>query len=188
MFPITGTPALVLAVVFGFAFGWLLHRGRVTSYDTILGQFRLTDYTVLKVMGTAIVVGGIGVLALVDLGFAKYAIRETNLLGTVLGAAIFGVGMVLYGYCPGTGLAAIGTGSVHAFVGAFGMLAGAVAYAFSFDWVRDRILSVGKLGKATLADVSGIPAVGILFALSVLAIAGFWAVETFGPQRTGKAR
>ena len=177
MLPITGTPALVLAVVFGAAFGWLLHRGRVTDYDTIIGQFRLRDFTVLKVMGTAIVVGGIGVLVLVNLGYAKFAVRDANMLATVAGAAIFGVGMVLYGYCPGTGLAAIGTGSVHALVGAVGMLAGAVAYAFSYDAVREHILSVGRLGKVTLADVTGIPPVAILFALAVVAFAGFYALE-----------
>ena len=181
MLPVTGIPALVLAVVFGAAFGALLHRGRVTDYDTILGQFRLRDFTVLKVMGTAIVVGGIGVLVLVNLGYAKPAVRDANMLATVLGAAIFGVGMVLYGYCPGTGLAAVGTGSVHALAGAIGMLAGAVAYAFSFDWVRDHILGVGQLGKVTLADVTGIPAVGLLFALALTAFAAFYALERSRP-------
>lgn len=183
MLPVTGTTALVLAVVFGALFGWLLHRGRVTDYDTIINQFRLRDFTVLKVMGTAIVVGGIGVFLLVQLGAAKFHIRDANLLGTVVGAAIFGVGMVLYGYCPGTGLAAIGTGSVHALVGAFGMLAGAIAYAFSFEWVRDNILSVGKLGKVTLSDVTGVPPIAILFGLAVVAVVSFIRLESSGVER-----
>ena len=50
MFPIKGEAALVLAVIFGFAFGWLLQRGKVTNYNTIVNQFRLKDFTVLKVM------------------------------------------------------------------------------------------------------------------------------------------
>lgn len=180
MLPVTGTSALVLAVVFGAAFGWLLHRGRLTSYDTIVNQFRLRDFTVAKVMLTAIVVGGIGVMVLVHLGLAKFHVRDANLLATIVGGAIFGVGMVLYGYCPGTGLAAIGTGSVHALVGAFGMLAGAMAYAFTFDWVKANILPVWKMGPATLADVTGIPAVAILFALAIAALALFAALETRG--------
>jgi uncharacterized membrane protein YedE/YeeE len=177
MFPVSGTSALVLAVVFGAAFGWLLHRGKVTDYNTIVNQFRLRDFTVLKVMLTAIIVGGVGVLVLVNLGAAKFHVRDANMLGTIIGAAIFGVGMVLYGYCPGTGFAAIATGSVHALVGAFGMLAGAVAYAFSFDWVRANILSVWKLGKVTLTDVTGIPQFAI-FAILVLIAGGlFYTVE-----------
>jgi hypothetical protein len=86
--------------------------------------------------------------------------------------------MVLYGYCPGTGLAAIGTGSVHALVGALGMLLGATAYAFSFDWVKANVLSVWQMGPATLTDVTGIPAVAILFALAVAALLLFTALES----------
>lgn len=155
--PITGTAALVLAVVFGFAFGWLLHRGRVTNYDVIVNQFRFKDFTVLKVMATAIIVGGVGVLAMKSGGLVNYHIKEANLLGVAIGAGLFGIGMVLYGYCPGTAVAAIGTGSVHALIGAGGMIAGGIAYALSFDWVKANILSVAALGKVRLPDVTGVP-------------------------------
>lgn len=183
MFPVTGTSALVLAVVFGFAFGWLLHRGRVTSYDVILNQFRLRDFTVLKVMLTAIVAGGVGVLALTQLGYAKFHVRDANMLATIIGAAIFGVGMVLYGYCPGTGLAAIATGSVHALVGAVGMLFGAMLYAFSFEWVRANIISVWRLGKVTLPDVLGVTPLAMYLALAAFAVAFFWAIEAMRVEK-----
>lgn len=183
MFPVTGTSALVLAVVFGFAFGWLLHRGRVTSYDVILNQFRLRDFTVLKVMLTAIVVGGVGVLALTQLGYAKFHVRDANMLATIIGAAIFGVGMVLYGYCPGTGLAAIATGSVHALVGAVGMLFGAMLYAFSFEWVRANIISVWRLGKVTLPDMLGVTPLAMYLALAAFAVAFFWAIEAMRVEK-----
>lgn len=183
MFPVTGTPALALAVVFGAAFGWLLHRGKVLDYDVIINQFRLRDFTVLKVMLTAIVVGGVGVLALVHLGAAKFHVRDANMLGTIVGAAIFGVGMVLYGYCPGTGLAATATGKVHALVGAIGMLFGAMLYAASFDWVNKNVLTVWKLGKATLADATGLPYLAILAILAAGAVALFTAVERSGLER-----
>ncbi len=156
MFPIKGEAALMLAVVFGFAFGWLLNRGKVTSYNVIVNQFRFRDFTVLKVMMTAIVVGGVGVLILKDMGLAKLHIRDANMFGTIVGAAIFGVGMVLYGYCPGTGVAAVATGSVHALIGVIGMLIGAVFYAFSFSWVKVHILSVWALGKVSLYQLWGV--------------------------------
>lgn len=183
MFPITGTAALALAVVFGAAFGWLLHRGKVLDYNVILNQFRLRDFTVLKVMLTAIIVGGVGVLALTQLGAAKFHVRDANMLGTIIGAAIFGVGMVLYGYCPGTGLAAVATGSVHALVGVLGMLFGAMLYAFSFEWVSKNILAVWKLGRVTLTDVTGVPQLAIFLALAVVAVVLFGAVERSGLER-----
>ena len=173
MFPITGTTSLVLAIVFGFAFGWLLHRGRVADYNTIVRQFLFKDFTVLKVMLTAIIVGGIGVFLLVQMGYAKFHIKSSDLLAISLGAGLFGIGMVLYGYCPGTAVAAIGAGSVHALVGAFGMILGGVLYALSFDWVSQSILPVWAMGKVQLPQVLGVgaPVIFIALVLALLVIA-----------------
>jgi uncharacterized membrane protein YedE/YeeE len=173
MFPITGTPALVLALVFGAAFGFLLHRGRVADYDTIVNQFRFRDFTVLKIMLTAIVVGGVGVLAMNQAGLTQWHVKNADMLAVGLGGAIFGVGMVLYGYCPGTALAAIGAGSLHALVGAFGMILGGVLYALSFDWVKAWIIPVGQLGKLTLPQALGVSPWAFFGGLAVVALAAF---------------
>jgi uncharacterized membrane protein YedE/YeeE len=149
------TPLLeLLAIPFGMIFGWLLHRGGVTDYNVIVNQFRLKDFTVAKIMLTAILVGGLGVLVLHKFGYAQYHVKPANLLGVGLGAALFGIGMVIYGYCPGTGLAAVATGSMHALSGAFGMLAGGVLYALTFPWVETHIQEIGQLGKVRLPEVS----------------------------------
>ena len=97
MFPVAGLPALILAVGFGAIFGFLLHRGRVASCNTIIGQFLFKDFTVVKIMLTAIIVGGIGVFLLVHFGYAKFAVKPADILAIVLGSAIFGVGMAIYG-------------------------------------------------------------------------------------------
>jgi uncharacterized protein len=180
--PITGTASLVLAVVFGFIFGFLLQRGRVANYNTIVNQFRLKDFTVLKVMFTAIVVGGIGVLVLHRLGYAAYHIKPANMLGVVLGAGIFGVGMVTYGYCPGTGIAAVATGSVHALVGFAGMLVGGILYALSFSWVNEHILGVAALGKVRLPDITGIADWIWFVILAATATIVFLAIERLTPD------
>ncbi len=144
--------------VFGIIFGILLNKGRVTDYNVIVNLFRLKDFTVIKIMLTAIVVGGIGVFAMQGIGWIEgYHIKDTNLLGIFLGSGIFGVGMALYGYCPGTAVAAIATGRLHALVGFFGMLFGGVIYAFSYTWIKANILNVGQLGKVRLDEVTPIP-------------------------------
>lgn len=176
-FPVTGTTALMFAGLFGFIFGVLLHRGGVVNYNVIVNQFRLKDFTVLKVMLMAIVVGGIGVMILASQELANYHIKPADMLGVALGAAIFGVGMVLYGYCPGTGVAAIGTGSVHALVGGLGMIAGGVLYAFSFSWVRDNILTVASLGKKRLPELVGLPDYVLFVVLTAIALIVFMIVE-----------
>jgi uncharacterized protein len=65
--------------------------------------------------------------------------------------------MAIYGYCPGTALAAIGTGSVHALAGAIGMVAGAIAFAFSFDWIKAELLPIAAAGPVRLPELTGIP-------------------------------
>jgi uncharacterized protein len=174
--PITGTAALIAAVIFGAIFGFLLHRGRVANYNVIVNQLRLKDFTVLKIMMTAILVGGIGVLLLKQGGLAVYHIKEANLLAIALGGAIFGVGMVIYGYCPGTALAAIGAGSVHALVGAAGMIVGGILYALNFAWVKANILPVWAYGKTRLPDITGVPDLAWFALIGVVLVAiGFLA-------------
>ncbi|MGL4324785.1 MAG: YeeE/YedE thiosulfate transporter family protein [Beijerinckiaceae bacterium] len=177
MFPITGNAALILAVLFGAAFGWLLHRGRVADYNTIVRQFLFKDFTVLKIMFTAIIVGGIGVFLMQNAGMVKFHIKQADMLAISLGAALFGVGMVLYGYCPGTALAAIGAGSIHALVGAGGMLLGGIFYALSFDWVKANILPVGAMGKVQLPALLGVSPAVIFAILTVVAFGVFYAAE-----------
>jgi uncharacterized membrane protein YedE/YeeE len=161
----------------GIAFGVLLHRGGVANYNVIVNQFRFRDFTVLKIMLTAMMIGGLGVLALHATGHAAYHIKPANLLGVGLGAALFGIGMVLYGYCPGTGVAAVATGSVHGLAGFLGMLAGGVLYALSYAWVEGHIQTVASLGKVRFPDVTGISDL-VWFAL-LAAVAGFvfWILE-----------
>jgi len=182
-FPVSAETARWLAIPMGIIFGVLLHRGGVTNYNVIVNQFRFKDFTVLKIMFTAIIVGGIGVLLLKTTGHAQYHIKPANMLGVSLGAALFGVGMVLYGYCPGTGVAAMATGSIHATVGFAGMLVGGVLYALSFTWVEANIQKVAALGKLRLPDVTGVPDWGWFVILSAIAGGVFWLIETrFKPK------
>ena len=183
--PVSTETARWLAIPLGIMFGFLLHRGGVANYNVIVNQFRLRDFTVLKVMFTAIIVGGIGVLLLHATGHAEYHIKPANMLGVALGAALFGVGMVLYGYCPGTGVAAMATGSLHAIVGFVGMLVGGVLYALSFTWVEAHIQKVAALGKLRLPDITGVPDWGWFVILSLIAGVVFWLIETrFKPARS----
>lgn len=175
--PIEGDVARGLAIGFGMAFGYVLHRSRVADYNVIVNQFRLRDATMVKVMWTAIFVGGIGVFALHKLGLATYHIKPANLVGVSLGAAIFAVGMVLLGYCPGTSIAAMAGGSLHALVGLLGMLAGGILYGLSYPWIEAHIQPIAALGKVRLPEATGIHEVIWFLALAVLPALGFALVR-----------
>jgi uncharacterized protein len=95
---VTGAPRLLLGLVTGIAFGFILQRAQVTRYDKIVAFFRLTDLTVLKVMMGGILAGMVGVYLLHDLGVVNLHVKPLLLGANVVGAAIFGVGMLLLGF------------------------------------------------------------------------------------------
>ena len=95
---ITGPARLGLGLVTGIAFGFILQKTGMTKYQKIVGFFRLSDLTLLKVMMGGIVTGMVGVYALYDLGAVNLHIKPTVLAANVLGGAIFGVGMLLLGF------------------------------------------------------------------------------------------
>lgn len=162
---------LMLGALTGLVFGFLLQKGGVASFNVIVNQFRFIDFTVLKVMMTAIIVGGLGIYGMRAIGMdVAMHIKGTEVLANSLGGLIFGVGMVLLGYCPGTAVAAIGSGSRHAIVGVLGMLVGAAIYAEMYPWVNEHILGVGNIGKVTLAGQMGISPFVILIPLAIIAV------------------
>jgi hypothetical protein len=176
---------LVYGLITGLVFGFLLHRGGVTRYRVIVGQFLMKDHAVLKTMLTAVVVGAIGVWALHLYGGVSLHVKTAHVLANVVGGVLFGFGMVLLGYCPGTGVAALGDGSRHALFGVLGMLAGAAAYAEVHPVMKANLLSVLSYGKITFAEITGISPWFFILVLGLAAIALFTAMRS-AETRTGE--
>jgi hypothetical protein len=170
--------AVAFPLLMGFAFGALLQAGRLADSNVVAGQFSLRDSTMAKALLTAILVGGLGVLVLIGAGDAVYYVKDANLLAVGLGAAMFGVALAVLGYCPGTMIAAVGAGSLHALAGLAGMIFGAVLYALSFDWVKAHVLPVWAFGKLRLPGLTGIPDIYWFAGLAIAAGLFFVALES----------
>ena len=169
---------LLMGAITGFIFGFLLQKGHVTRFSTIVNQFLLKDFTVLKVMLTAIVIGSIGIYFSLETGLiAGLKIKKAALLGNALGAGIFAIGMVVLGYCPGTGVAAMADGARDAIFGVIGMLFGAAVYAEVYPWFKANILSTADIGKETLVSASGLSAWWFVAGITILAIIVFKIIE-----------
>ena len=69
---------LAIGFFLGIVFGFLLQKGGVTQYDVIIGQLLLTDFTVLKIMLSAVVTGMIGIHLLRGPGWS-HSIRNPGL-------------------------------------------------------------------------------------------------------------
>lgn len=145
---------LALGLVTGIVFGFLLQKGRVAKFEVIVGQFLFRDWTVVKMMGTAVVVGAVGVYALVWADMASLHVRPLLFAGVLLGAICFGIGMATLGYCPGTCVAGCGEGRRDAMVGILGMFGGAAMFVAIYPLLEPVVKSLGDWGKVTLPDIT----------------------------------
>ncbi len=153
---VPGLNDLILGLITGVGFGFFLQKGQALKYDKQLGMLQLKDFTILKIMLSAILVGMVGVYILADSGIGKLSVKPTFLAANVIGGLIFGLGWGMLGYCPGTAIGAIGEGRFDAFWGGvLGMLVGAGIFAEAFTFLKDNLLKWGDLGKLTLPNVIG---------------------------------
>lgn len=65
-----------------------------------------------------------------------------------MGAVCFGTGMAVFGYCPGTSVAACGEGRRDAMVGVVGMLAGAALFVAFFGQLEPLVKKARRPGEA----------------------------------------
>lgn len=148
---------LLLGLITGILFGFFLQKGQALRYDRQIGMLRLKDFTILKVMVSAILIGMVGIYFFVDMDWAKLSIKPTTLGANILGGLIFGLGWGMLGYCPGTAVGATGEGRWDAFWGGIlGMLVGAGVFAEVYTFIKDSILKWGDFGKVTLPKLFGI--------------------------------
>jgi hypothetical protein len=176
-----GRVQLVIGLLIGVGFGFLLQKGGVTRYDVIVGQLLLADFTVFKVMASAVITGMIGVHLLRSLGLVNLHPKPGSFGSSALGGLIFGVGFALLGYCPGTIAGAVGQGSVDALVGGFcGVLLGAGIFAELYPRLEEKVLKRGEFGDATFPEMLGVNS-WLVVIPAVLILAGllFW-IEGMG--------
>ncbi len=141
---------LAIGFFIGIVFGFLLQKGGVTKYDVIIGQLLLKDFTVIKVMLTAMMTGMLGVHLLKSFGIAQLHPKPGSFGSTAIGGLIFGVGFGILGYCPGTMAGAVGQGSLDAlFGGVVGMIIGAGLFSELYPKLEKSILNRGDFGEMT---------------------------------------
>lgn len=172
---------LLLAVILGIFFGLFLERGGLGNPHKLTGVFYLTDFAVPKVMFTAILVAASGLFLLSDFGLldmSKIWIVPTFFWPQLVGGAVFGIGFVFSGYCPGTAVAGLASGRLDALVTMIGIGAGSLVFAVLYPFIEGFYLS-SQMGAATLPKALGI---GHWFVMAfVYALAGgmFYLMERY---------
>jgi uncharacterized membrane protein YedE/YeeE len=194
---LSGNPRLVglaVAVLVGLAFGFVMERAGFGRAQKLVAQFYGTDFTVLKVMFTAIASAMIGAVVLSSAGLLDLEAVQFNyptfLWPMIAGGLLLGVGFVVSGYCPGTSFVATASGKLDGLATVVGVIAGSVIYA-EVEPAMGAFPTSGKLGAFTLSRwlhlTPGLVAVLVL-ALAVGAFAVAGAIERRGHSRSSSSR
>ena len=145
---------MILSIILGCMFGFALHRVGAANPHVIINMLRLKDLHLVKVILIAIAVSSALLFTGMAIGLVDPAHLsvKTSYWGVLIGGAILGVGWVLSGYCPGTGVAAIGDGRKDAVFFILGGLFGAYIYMIIYSKFKGQAIMEKVLGgKVTLA-------------------------------------
>lgn len=156
---------LLFSVLIGILFGYALQRSGMTNSRKIAETFYLKEVHVPIEMFTAIVTAAIGFWGLSLLGVidaSKVYFLPSYLFPMIVAGFIFGIGMAVGGFCPGTSLASMVTGKIDALVFVIGVFLGSLIFGdlyplwgkfYSSDahgvWRIDQLLNI-NLGLAIL--------------------------------------
>jgi len=186
---------ILLAIVIGAAFGFVLDRIGATNPGWIWRMLNLTNLHLMKTIllaigtGSVLMFGG-QMLGLVDVGHMSV---KAAYAGVFIGGLMLGAGWAASGFCPGTGVAAAAAGRKDALFFIAGGLLGAAAYMLTYPaWKSAGLLDDVAGGKVTLGSVSGssyegvtgLPGdiLGIVLGLGFIALA-FGLPERLMPER-----
>lgn len=166
---------MITAFLIGIAFGFCLERAGLGNARKLAGQFYGTDFTVFKVMFSAIVTAMLGAFWLARFGvldLARAPIPDTYLLPQLAGGLLFGTGFVIAGLCPGTSCVAAATGRGDGVAVMLGMFAGVLLTRLTIGSVEST-----ARGAWTLPELLHVPYGVVVLGVVAMAVAGFRVAE-----------
>jgi len=188
---------LIVAVLIGIAFGFVLERAGFGRADKLAAQFYLRDMRVFKVMFTAIVTAMLGLM--IASGFGLASLRDlsesiaswTWIWPMLIGGFVLGAGFIISGYCPGTSIVAAASGNIDGAVTVGGVITGTFLYSELLQIPAfQRFHNSGAKGAWFLYDLIKVPPQVLAAAVAVMAILAFIGAEKveamLGGQRTAK--
>jgi uncharacterized protein len=170
-FAISDVLSLGIALLIGIFFGLSLERSGLGDPHKLTGVFYFRDFTVPKVMFTAIIVASTGIYLLADLrllDLSRVWIIPTFFWPQLVGGLIFGVGFVVSGYCPGTSVAGLASGRLDALITMAGITAGSLLFAVLYPILEGFYLSSDR-GVVTVQGLLGVSHWVVIVALIIIA-------------------
>jgi uncharacterized membrane protein YedE/YeeE len=126
----------------GVFFGILLVKSEAVSWFRIFEMFRFEAFHMYGIIGSAIVIGAIGIALIKKFKIKDSAgnpilipNKEKKYTSAILGGAIFGLGWALAGACPGPMYVLLGTGALSMLI----VIAAALLGTFVYGLLRDKL-------------------------------------------------
>ncbi len=133
---------LLKYLLVGVLFGITLAKAEIISWYRIYEMFRFESFHMYGVIGSAVVLGAIGVLLFKKSGFKSIEGEEISFIPKnfsvpryLLGGTLFGLGWALIGACPGPIFILIGYGYASVLI----VLAGALLGTFVYGLLREKL-------------------------------------------------
>ena len=126
----------------GIFFGIVMYKSEAASWFRIYEMFRFESFHMYGIIGSALILGVIGVQLIKRLNVKSFfgtpvniEAKEKGFKNYLFGGVIFGLGWALAGACPGPIYTLIGAGYVSILV----VLLGAVLGAFLYGFLRKKL-------------------------------------------------
>ena len=183
---------ILSGLLLGAGFGFVLERAGFGNPNKLTGQFRLTDWSVFKVMFTAIVFAAVGLMILEQFGLVDAGslfVPPAFLGAAALGGALVGAGFAIGGYCPGTSVVGLMSGRIDAAIFLLGLLLGTVLFAGIYPNI-EFLTTLGEYAKAdALPETFNISSLSInigmvIAAVGVFALGSWMESKSTGPVRS----
>jgi uncharacterized protein len=188
MFPLNDG-GMFSGLVCGVLFGYVLENAGFGSPCKLTGQFSLRDWSVLKVMFTAIVVAAAGLYLLRMAGLLEVDavfVPTSLLVASAIGGLLVGSGFAVGGYCPGTSVVGMFSGRVDAFVFIVGLLVGTFAFSGLYGPAIEAVMAMGEVETGdTFSDAWGIPDAVVIGLMAVALVGVFYAGSWFERRSLG---
>ncbi|MCF6204919.1 MAG: YeeE/YedE family protein [Methylococcaceae bacterium] len=169
---------IFLAIILGLLFGFVLQKSGAADPHVITDMLRLKDFHLMKTISLAIGTSSLALYILLAMGIidVSHLGVKSSYVGVIAGGAILGLGWAIAGFCPGTGVVALGTGRKDALFFVLGGLVGAFVFTLMYASLKSTFLFDDLGGKATLVRTGSEKFIALLPSLPAVLIAGVLAI------------
>ncbi len=127
---------------FGILFGIIMTKSEAVSWYRIQEMFRFESFHMYGIIGTAVVLGALGIFLMKKMGLTTYEgkplklqAKEMQVKRLLFGGTVFGLGWAMTGACPGPLYTLVGHGVWVIFV----IIASGVFGAYVYGALRDKL-------------------------------------------------